>query len=47
MILPLRRSIMCGATWRTIRHGPRTLIAITRSHNSVSHSLKFLGFSVE
>ena len=33
MILPLRRAIMCGATWRTIRYGPRTLIAMTRSHS--------------
>src|SRR5262249_48658875 len=47
MILPVRRAIMCGTTWRTIRYGPRILIAMTRSQSCVSHSLKFRGFNPE
>jgi hypothetical protein len=45
MIFPVRRSIMCGATCFTIRNDPRTLIAMTRSQVSLSHSTKLRGLS--
>ncbi len=47
MILPARRAIMCGATCFTIRKGPRTLTAMTLSHNAASHSVSARGVSVE